>query len=84
MIVEEVLDKVEVISKFKNGAIQPLKLNWNNSIYQVKKILNKWNIKENGRTEHHFSLQLSDDSIVEIYLENKEMIWILRRIFLEG
>lgn len=84
MQIEEIDEPIDVIGKFHQGRIVPMRLRWKGRVYEVTQITGSWVYSEDQHKEYYFSLLTSERDLWEIRLDGRTMSWTLQRICLDG
>jgi len=84
MIYEDVFEKIDVISLFRNGKLVPLKFKWNERTYSIRKINGSWVCDEGINRLYHYSVTSEGPDCFEIVFDSRNMSWELSRVCLEG
>ena len=73
-----VFQKIEVIAHFKDMEINLVRFKWNNTVYNVNKIANKWKIQDGEDLKTHFSVICEKESIIaELCYHHNDFKWEL-------
>ncbi len=81
---EELFEPIEVITRFRDGKIIPLKFRWNGRIYPVKKVHGHWKEQQGYSQQHHFSVQSDGPDTFELLFDSADFTWQLARVCLDG
>ena len=84
MRIEEIGEPIEVIGKFQQGRIVPMRLRWQGRVYNVERITAHWVYSEGNHKEYHFALLTNQSDVWEVRLDGRTLCWTLQRICLEG
>ncbi|MGH1364524.1 MAG: hypothetical protein ACRBF0_13270 [Calditrichia bacterium] len=77
MSLKVMLKKIDVLTFFEDGKIDPIKFRMNGRVYPVKRIHKKWIEEENGNPLHNFIVQ-SDNNNFQIQFDTSQFTWGLR------
>jgi hypothetical protein len=73
-----VFQKVEVIAHFKDMEISIVRFKWNNTVYSVNRIANKWKIRDGEDLKTHFSVICEKEAIIaELCYHHNDFKWEL-------
>jgi hypothetical protein len=84
MRVEKIEEPIDVIGKFQQGRIIPLRVRWQGRVYEVDRITGSWVYSEGNHKEYYFSFLANQSDVWEIRLDGRTMCWSLQRICLDG
>ncbi|HNT33757.1 MAG TPA: hypothetical protein PKH07_02040 [bacterium] len=73
-------EPIEVLTKFQHGQIVPLRIRWNDRVYNVEKITGNWFHRDGDFKEYFFAALVTGNRLVEIHLDTRDMRWTLDRI----
>lgn len=74
----QIHEAIEVIAHFKEMDIVIVKFRWNNTVFKVTKIPNKWKVQNGEDFTTHFSVICeSEDIIAELCYHHKDFKWEL-------
>jgi hypothetical protein len=74
----EVFEPVEVIVHYNNLNANILKFKWNNKVYKVSAMPNKWTIPNGESKITHYTVICKDsDIIAELSFDHADMKWTL-------
>lgn len=73
---KKALEPVDVIVHFHNLEIEIVKFKWNNRVYKVDQITNKWKIPNGTGFKIHFIAICKDDEMIcELSFNPMDMKW---------
>jgi hypothetical protein len=73
---KKALEPVDVIVHFHNLEIEIIKFKWNNRVYKVDQITNKWKIPNGTGFKIHFIAICKDDEMIcELSFNPTDMKW---------
>jgi hypothetical protein len=84
MIYQDIFEKVEVITLFKEGKMKPLRFKWNGRIYKITQIHGHWQSPQGYHKQYHFSLITDSSDYFEIIFDTSNFEWQIARVCLEG
>jgi hypothetical protein len=71
-------EKIEVIVHFLDLEAVILKFKWNNTVYKVDKIANKWKIPQGEKLTTHFTVICEKEGIIaELCFHHSDFKWEL-------
>lgn len=73
-------DSIDVLTRFQHGQIVPLRVRWDDRIFNVDRITGRWLYREGDFKEYFFSLLVTGDRLMEIHLDTRDMSWTLDKI----
>ena len=73
-------EPIDVLTKFHNGQIVPLRIKWGERVYNVEKTTGSWFFREGDFKEYFFSVIVTGDRVMEVHLDTRDMAWTLDRI----
>lgn len=69
-------EKIEVIAYFKELEMNIVKFRWNNTVYKVDKMPNKWKIKDGEDVKTHYSVICEGSGIIaELCFHHIDLKW---------
>lgn len=84
MRIEEIGEPIDVIGKFQQGRVIPMRLRWQGRVYNVSRITGSWVYSENSHKEYHYALTTNQKDMWEIRMDGRTLCWTLQRICLDG
>jgi hypothetical protein len=73
---KKAMEPVEVIAHFHNLEINIIKFKWNNKVYKVDQITNKWKIPDGIGVRTHFIVICKESEIIcELSFNPADMKW---------
>ncbi|MGQ0720104.1 MAG: DUF6504 family protein [Candidatus Eiseniibacteriota bacterium] len=83
-MIEKVQEPIEVLSKFVEGKIQPIRFRWRGRVFTVAEITGTW-IKRTGEERaHFFSVGVGTREYYEICFQPRSCQWTLEHVHAEG
>jgi hypothetical protein len=83
-VIEKVQEPIEVLSKFVEGRIQPLRFRWRGRVYTVAEITGTW-VRRTGEEDHRFfSVGVGTAHHYEICFRPRSCQWTLEHVHGEG
>ncbi len=83
-VIEKVQEPIEVLTKFLEGQIQPLKFRWRGRVFVVSEVTGTWVKRVGEHQMHFFSVGVGTNDYYEISYEARTSRWKLENIYLEG
>jgi hypothetical protein len=83
-MIQEINEPVEVIAVYQKGKVQPLRIRWGQTVYQVKKINNTWRQKTGNVYHSYFSVETKSNTSMILAVDPADMSWRLASINVEG
>lgn len=84
MVYEEVFEQIDVITVFQNGALQPLRFKWKDSVYRISKIQSRWTVPQAQGRAYHFAVSTGSPDSFEIIFNAADLKWQLARVAMDG
>ncbi len=73
---KKVLEAVEVIAHFHNLEIDIVKFKWNNNVFKVDQITNRWKVPDGAGVRTHFIVICkASEMICELSLNHTDLKW---------
>lgn len=83
-MIEKVQEPVEVLTKFVEGKIRPLRFRWRGRVYTVSEVTGSW-IKQVGEHRlHFFSVGAGSRESYELCYQARTSVWTLENVYVEG
>ena len=79
-MVEKVQEPIEVLSRFVEGKIQPVRFRWRGRIFTVSRISSAWMRREGEQREHFFSVGVGERESYELCYRPQTSQWTLENI----
>ena len=83
-MIEKVQEPVEVLSKFVEGQIQPMRFRWRGRVFTVAEVTGSWIQRVGEHREHFFSVGVGTRDYYELRYRARTSRWTLESIYLEG
>ncbi len=83
-MIEKVQEPVEVLGKFLEGKIQPLRFRWRGRVFTVSEVTGTWIKRVGEHRVHYFSVGVGGRDSYELSFEARTTRWTLENIYLEG
>lgn len=83
-MIEKVQEPVEVLGKFLEGKIQPLRFRWRGRVFTVSEVTGTWIKRVGEHRVHYFSVGVGSRDSYELSYEARTARWTLENIYLEG
>jgi len=83
-VIEEVGEEIDVIARFQDGKITPVKFRWGGRTYFVVRVPFRWLSREGEHPQFHFSVTATSGDIFELKLDSRRMRWGLEKVMIEG
>lgn len=83
-MIEKVQETVEVLSKFEEGKIEPMRFRWRGRVFTVAEITGSWIKRVGEHREHFFSVGVGTRDYYELRYRPRTSRWTLENIYLEG
>ncbi len=83
-MIEKVQEAVEVLSKFEEGRIQPMRFRWRGRVFTVSEVTGSWVQRVGDHQEHFFSVGVGTQDYYELRYRPRLSKWTLENIYLEG
>lgn len=84
MVYEEVFEPIDVITVFRNGALQPLRFKWKDSVYRISKVQSRWTVPQGQGRVYHFAVSTGSPDSFEIIFSANDLRWQLARVAMDG
>ena len=83
-MIEKVQEPIEVLSKFMEGKIQPLRFRWRGKVFTVSEITGTWVKRSDNQRVHFFSVGVGTRDHYELCFQPRSCQWTLENIYGEG
>ena len=83
-VIEKVQESVEVLGKFAEGSIQPLRFRWRGRVFTVAEITGTWIKRVGDHREHFFSVGVGSRDYYELSFQARTSKWTLENIYTDG
>ncbi len=83
-MIEKIHEPIEVLGKFLEGKIQPLRFRWRGRVFTVSDVTGTWIKRVGEQRVHYFSLGVGTKDSYEISYAPQTSRWTLENIYLEG
>lgn len=82
-MVEKVQEPIEVLSRFVEGKIQPVRFRWRGRVYTVSRIVSAWRRRNGDEPEHFFSVGAGSREHYELCYRPQTSQWTLENVYEE-
>lgn len=79
-MVEKVQEPIEVLSRFVEGKIQPVRFRWRGRVFTVSRVSSAWMRREGEQHEHYFSVGAGTRESYELCYRPQTSQWTLENI----
>jgi hypothetical protein len=76
---ETLSDRVDVLSAFVDGRMQPLRFRWKGRVIRVRRVSGTWNRREGQTVLKYFAVEAEGDATYELCYDPRGLQWILSR-----
>ncbi len=83
-MIEKIQEPIEVLTKFVDGKIQPMRFRWRGRVFTVSEITGLWDKRVGDHRAHFFSVGVGTRDYYEICYQARTSQWTLENIYLEG
>lgn len=83
-MIEKVQESVEVLTKFDEGKIRPMRFRWRGRVFTVTEVTGSWIKRVGDHREHFFSVGVGTKDHYELRYRARTSCWTLENIYLEG
>jgi hypothetical protein len=83
-VIEKVQEPVEVLGKFLDGKIQPLRFRWRGRVFTVSEVTGNWVKRVGDHREHFFSVGVGSRVHYELCYQARTSKWTLENIYTDG
>jgi hypothetical protein len=83
-VIEKIQEPIEVLGKFLEGKIQPLRFRWRGRVFTVSQVTGTWIKRVGEHRVHYFSVGVGTRDAYELSYEARTTRWTLENIYLEG
>ncbi len=83
-MVESVQEPIEVLSRFVEGKVQPVRFRWRGRVFTVSRISSAWLKREGERREHFFSVGAGGREQYELSYRPDTSQWTLENVYSEN
>jgi hypothetical protein len=77
---QELNERIEVLTWFKKGKVQPRLFIWNNKKYKIKNITYNWQERRGQELISYFSVQTPESDLYQISFNNNSFSWRINKI----
>jgi len=81
---EKVQEPIEVLSRFVEGKIQPVRFRWRGRVYTVSSVASAWLRRDGTQPEHFFAVQAGAREHYELCYRPQTSQWTLENLYSEG
>jgi hypothetical protein len=82
-VVEKVQEPIEVLSRFVEGKVHPVRFRWRGRVFTVSRIASAWQQREGDRREHFFSVGAGSREQYELSYRPETSQWTLENVHSE-
>jgi hypothetical protein len=83
-LVERVQEPIEVLTKFVEGKILPLRFRWRGRVFTIERVTGAWSKRVGDHRVHFFSVGVGTRDFYEISYQARTSRWTLENVYLEG
>lgn len=83
-MIEKIQEPIEVLTKFLEGKILPLRFRWRGRTFTVSETTGNWIKRVGEHRVHYFSVGVGTKDSYELSYEARTSRWTLENIYLEG
>ncbi len=83
-MIEKVQEPVEVLGRFHEGKIQPLRFRWRGRVFTITETTGTWVKRAGEHRVHYFSVGVGTRDYYELSYQARTSNWFLENIYLEG
>jgi hypothetical protein len=83
-LIEKIQEPVEVLGKFHEGKIQPLRFRWRGRVFTVTETTGTWVKRVGEHRVHYFSVGVGTQDYYELSYQARTSRWSLENIYLES
>jgi hypothetical protein len=83
-VIEKIQEPIEVLVKFLEGKIQPMRFRWRGRVFTVSAVTGTWIKRVGEHRVHYFSVGTGTKDSYELSFEARTTRWTLENIYLEG
>ncbi len=78
---ETLNDPIDVLTAFRNGAIDPLRFRWRGRVIRVKQVTGRWSRREGQALLRYFAVEGVTDDSYELCYDPRGPRWTLSRVW---
>jgi hypothetical protein len=82
-LIEKIQEPIEVLSRFVEGKIQPLRFRWRGRVFTVSEIAGSWVAQSGEQRVHFFSVGVGTRDYYEIAYRVQTSRWSLENVYLD-
>ncbi|MFN8178128.1 MAG: hypothetical protein U0167_09370 [bacterium] len=83
-MVEKVQEPIEVLSRFVEGKIQPVRFRWRGRVFTITRVTSAWMRREGEQREHFFSVGVGTREQYELCYCPQTSLWTLETVHAEA
>jgi hypothetical protein len=83
-VIEKIQEPIEVLTKFVDGKIQPMRFRWRGRVFTVSEIAGLWDKRVGEHRAHFFSVGVGTRDYYELCYQTRSSQWTLENIYLDG
>jgi hypothetical protein len=80
-MIEKVQEPIEVLSRFVEGKVQPMRFRWRGRVFTVSSITGTWIKRVGDQRAHFFSVGVGTQDHYEISFQPRSCQWTLENIY---
>jgi hypothetical protein len=80
-MVEKVQEPIEVLSRFVEGKVQPVRFRWRGRVFTVSSIASAWQRRDGEHREHFFSVGAGSREQYELSYRPDTSQWMLENVY---
>lgn len=80
MAVMQRAKRVDVLTFFQDGKIDPIKFRMNGKVYQIRRVHRRWKARQGAQQIHHFLIEADGPGNYELDFNPSKFTWDLRAI----
>lgn len=83
-MIEKVQEPIEVLSRFVEGKVQPMRFRWRGRVFTVARITSTWMKRVGDQRAHFFSVGVGTREHYELSFQPRSCQWTLENIYEDG
>jgi hypothetical protein len=83
-MIEKVQEPIEVLSRFVEGKVQPMRFRWRGRVFTVSRITSTWMKRVGDQRAHFFSVGVGTHDHYELSFQPRSCQWTLENIYEDG
>lgn len=83
-MIEKVQEPIEVLSRFVEGKVQPMRFRWRGRVFTVSEITGTWLKRTGDQPSHFFSVGVGTHDHYELCFRPRSCQWTLENIYQDG